>query len=80
MSKASNRVIIHECGRLIVGTIEHAFQKAAWEHNVELLIEKTKPGWFSTTIGMRISWKGEQDNVDRFTNAAKNYLSAIGAF
>ena len=80
MSKASNSVIINQCGRLLVSTIEHAFQTGAWKHDVELFIEKTKPGWFDTQIAMRISWKGEQANVDRFTEAAKDYLTAVGAY
>lgn len=77
MTESRNSVTIPTVGRLVVGYIENEFRKGSWEYGVELKIEKTKPGWFSTQISMRISWYGEKDKVDSFTEAAKSYLVTI---
>lgn len=80
MSTSSNSVTINQVGRLLVSRIEHAFREGAWKHGVKLYVEKTKPGWLSTQIAMRISWYGEDAKVDAFTEDAKEYLTAVGAF
>lgn len=77
MAQIKNSVIIHDCGRLLVSSIENAFRKASWTHDVQLLIEKTKPGWLDTTIEMRISWKGEEENVKGFTRCAEDYIERL---
>ena len=48
-----------------------------WTHDVQLLIEKTKPGWLDMTIEMRISWKGEEENVKGFTRCAEDYIKRL---
>ena len=77
MSDCSSSVTIHNVCRLIVGYIENAFQQGSWKHGVKVNIEKTKPGWFSTQIAMRITWTGDKPNVDAFTKAAKAYLASV---
>ena len=74
---ASNSCIIHDCGRLISNSIINAFKKGAWKHNVELSVDKTTPGWLSTSIDIRFKWTGEQSNVESYTIAAKNYIDKI---
>ena len=78
MAIIKESVVINQCGRLLVGSIESAFRKASWDHDVEIQIEKTKTGWFDTSIGMRISWKGEEKAVKLFTEHAKDYLRQLG--
>ena len=73
----SSYCIVHDCGRLIANDVINAFKKGAWKYNVDLQVEKTTPGWFSTTIDIRFTWKGDQSNVDSYTIAAKNYINAI---
>ena len=75
----TNSCILTGCGRLISNDVINAFKKGAWDHNVVLTVDKTKPGWFSTSIDIRFSWTGEKANVDSYTIAAKTYINKISS-
>lgn len=74
----SNSCTMRDVGRLVADHIIRRFQEGSWKYNVDLKVDKTKPGWLDTKVDIRFKWTGSERDVNLYTLAAKDYLNQIG--